>query len=142
MVDSIPPAQRSLVMSLVKGKNTRPEMIVRKLVFAAGFRYRLHSGKLPGKPDLVFPGRRKVIFVHGCFWHRHENCALARTPKSNHEFWRAKFANNQNRDVANMERLSDLGWSILVVWECELRDLEKVKWRINLFLNEKKIMPE
>nr|WP_040069359.1 very short patch repair endonuclease [Pseudomonas batumici] len=133
-MDSVTPAERSHVMSLVKGKNTRPEMVVRRLVYGAGFRYRLHGAKLPGKPDLVFAGKKKVIFVHGCFWHRHKNCALARIPKSNQEFWRAKLEGNQVRDESNLQKLSEAGWDALVIWECELRNLDALEQRIRLFL--------
>ncbi|RBH55809.1 MULTISPECIES: very short patch repair endonuclease [Pseudomonas] len=134
MVDSITPAERSHVMSLVKAKNTRPEMVVRRLVHGAGFRYRLHGAKLPGKPDLVFAGKRKVIFVHGCFWHRHKNCSLARVPKSNQEFWRAKLEGNKVRDEFNLQRLNEVGWEALIIWECELRNLDALEQRVRLFL--------
>lgn len=121
-------------MSLVRSKNTGPEMIVRRLVHGAGYRYRLHASKLPGKPDLVFAGRRKVIFVHGCFWHRHDNCGFARLPKSNLEFWGTKLEGNKARDLANYRRLHEIGWESMVVWECELRDLDEVLRRIAHFL--------
>lgn len=133
MVDSVTPSQRSVIMGRVRSKNTRPEMVVRRLVFKAGFRYRLHRKGLPGKPDIVFPGRRKVIFVHGCFWHRHDSCVLARLPKSRVEFWEKKLASNQERDERNIQALEQLGWSVLVVWECELKDPELLD-RIKVFL--------
>lgn len=136
MVDTISASERSHVMSLVKCKNTRPEMVVRRLVHGAGFRYRLHDTKLPGKPDLVFPRRRKVIFVHGCFWHRHEGCALARIPKSNQEFWQAKLEGNKARDEAHLRRLHESGWATLVVWECELKDLHTLRMRLLSFLSD------
>ncbi|ATB68105.1 very short patch repair endonuclease [Pseudomonas mosselii] len=123
-------------MSLVKGKNTAPEMLVRRLVHGAGFRYRLHDTKLPGKPDMVFPRKHKVIFINGCFWHRHEGCALTRTPKSNQEFWFAKFESNKTRDKVNLQKLYDEGWSVLVIWECELRDLAVVAHRLRSFLSD------
>src|SRR4051812_3249076 len=110
MVDSIDPATRSAVMARVRSKNTRPELIVRKLLFAAGYRYRLHVRTLPGSPDLVFPGRKKVIFVHGCFWHRHENCNLARMPKSRVEFWSVKLNGNRQRDQRVFSELIQIGW--------------------------------
>ncbi|WP_181299123.1 very short patch repair endonuclease [Pseudomonas sp. Q2-TVG4-2] len=134
MVDTISADERSRIMSLVKGKNTRPEMLVRRLVHGAGFRYRLHDAKLPGKPDLVFSRKRKVIFVHGCFWHRHGGCALARTPKSNKEFWLAKLDGNKARDEVNLRKLHDAGWETLVVWECELRKLDALERRLRAFL--------
>ncbi|MBJ9920124.1 DNA mismatch endonuclease Vsr [Burkholderia cenocepacia] len=134
MVDSVSKEKRSHVMSLVKGKNTRPEITVRRIVYNEGFRYRLHGVKLPGKPDLVFAGKWKVIFVHGCFWHRHENCPLACIPKSNHEFWRMKLEKNKARDIENMEKLVNAGWHALVVWECELKDIARVREKIICFL--------
>lgn len=127
-------------MSMVRGKNSKPERWVRSLVFAAGYRYRLHDTKLPGKPDMVFPGRRKVIFVHGCFWHRHVGCELARMPKSRVDFWTNKLEGNRARDIRNYAALLALGWSILVVWECELRDHELVARRIDAFLSDQNDM--
>ncbi|MDP5904267.1 very short patch repair endonuclease [Pseudomonas aeruginosa] len=143
MVDTISADERSHIMSLVKGKNTRPEMLVRRLVHGAGFRYRLHDAKLPGKPDLVFSRKHKVIFVHGCFWHRHEGCALARIPKSNQEFWLAKLEGNKARDEVNLRQLHEAGWDTLVVWECELRNLDTVEQRLRTFLaSTTTILPE
>lgn len=136
MADTISADERSHIMSLVKGKNTRPEMLVRRLVHGAGFRYRLHDSKLPGKPDLVFSRKRKVIFVHGCFWHRHEGCALARIPKSNQQFWLAKLEGNKARDETNLRKLHDAGWETLVVWECELRNLDTLAPRLRSFLSD------
>ncbi|MBC3334686.1 MULTISPECIES: very short patch repair endonuclease [Pseudomonas] len=136
MVDTISASERSHVMSLVKGKNTHPEMVVRRLLHAAGFRYRLHDAKLPGKPDLVFSRKRKVIFVHGCFWHRHQGCALARIPKSNQEFWQTKLESNKARDEVNLRRLQDAGWDSLVVWECGLKDLNKLEQLLLSFLGD------
>lgn len=121
-------------MALIRGKDTGPELMVRKLVFAAGYRYRLHGAKLPGRPDLVFSGRRKVIFVHGCFWHRHEGCRLARLPKSRLEFWADKLEGNRLRDVKNLKALGDMGWAALVVWECELSDEKALLAKIRAFL--------
>ena len=135
MVDSLDQAARSAVMARVRGKNTRPEMIVRKLVFAAGYRYRLHVRKLPGSPDLVFPSRKKVIFVHGCFWHRHEGCALARIPKSRVAFWVDKLNGNRARDARNLDALTQAGWQTLVVWECQLGDLMALEEEISRFLS-------
>lgn len=134
MADTISTEKRSYVMSLVKGKNTRPEMLVRRMVHAAGFRYRLHDAKLPGKPDLVFSRKRKVIFVHGCFWHRHEGCALNRIPKSNQDFWLPKLEGNKTRDEINIRKLHAAGWETLVVWECELRQLNTLERRLRMFL--------
>lgn len=133
-MDTLSASKRSRIMSLVKGKNTRPEMIVRRLVHGAGFRYRLHDAKLPGKPDLVFSRKRKVIFVHGCFWHRHEGCALARIPKSNQEFWLTKLGGNKARDKSNLLKLQEAGWDTLVVWECEMKDMESLEQRLREFI--------
>lgn len=134
VADNISKTARSKQMSLVKSKNTKPEMFVRKLVHSMGYRYRLHDKKLPGRPDLVFSSRKKVIFVHGCFWHRHENCKLARLPKSRLEFWKPKLEANKERDQIVQESLRELGWQILVIWECQLRDIEILREKIIAFL--------
>lgn len=136
MTDTISREQRSKVMALVRSKDTKPEMAVRKLVHRLGFRYRLHGQKLPGRPDLVFKKRKKVIFVHGCFWHRHENCKHARLPKSNTEFWIEKLNQNKLRDDKNLGTLTQLGWKSLIIWECETRDIVELEKRIIVFLNE------
>lgn len=138
MVDlPISPA-RSRQMSLVKSTNTGPELVVRRLVHAMGYRYRLHVKTLPGKPDLVFPGRRKVVLVHGCFWHRHRkpSCRLARLPKSRLDFWEPKLEGNRQRDIANKRLLRRTGWSVLEVWECELKNLETLEARLRYFLED------
>jgi DNA mismatch endonuclease (patch repair protein) len=122
-------------MRRVRRKDTKPEMVVRQLVYSAGGRYRLHRKDLPGSPDLVFPGRRKVIFVHGCFWHRHEGCRFASSPKTRREFWEAKFSRNRERDHKALERLDELGWDSLVIWECETRVSEQLSEIIRNFLN-------
>lgn len=109
-------------------------MVVRRLIHAMGYRYRLHAKDLPGKPDLVFRTRRKVIFVHGCFWHRHSACALARLPKSRKEFWLPKLEKNRQRDIKNKQALLNLGWSVLIIWECELGDA-MLETRIRGFLD-------
>jgi len=136
MTDTVDIKTRSRIMSRVRSKNTQPEMAVRRLVFSAGFRYRLHGKALPGKPDLVFAGRRKVIFVHGCFWHRHSGCSLARLPKSRQEFWEPKLEANRERDELNLLALSRSGWGVLVVWECELKDQNALRSKIIQFLAE------
>jgi DNA mismatch endonuclease (patch repair protein) len=133
-MDNISPEARGRQMARVKAKDTRPEMAVRRLVFGMGYRYRLHDARLPGTPDLVFAGRGKVLFVHGCFWHRHENCELARLPKSRLDFWLPKLEGNQTRDRVNQRLLRKSGWRILVVWECELRDMPKLTRKIRRFL--------
>ena len=123
-------------MSRVRATGTRPEMAVRRLVHGLGYRYRLHSKQLPGRPDLVFAGRRMVVFVHGCFWHRHPGCRLARTPKSRVDFWRAKLDGNRERDLLTQRQLGELGWRSLVVWECELNDLDSVAEDVTRFLED------
>lgn len=134
MTDTLTKEQRSERMGRVRGRDTRPEWIVRRLVHGLGYRYRLHARDLPGRPDLVFRGRRKVIFVHGCFWHRHD-CHLARLPKSNLDFWIPKLTANRARDIANLAALEAAGWRALVVWECELRDTNTLATRIADFLD-------
>lgn len=135
MVDTLSAESRSRRMALIRGKNTGPELQVRRLLFAAGYRYRLHGAALPGRPDLVFAGRRKVIFVHGCFWHRHAGCRLARLPKSRVEFWSEKLETNRLRDARNLHALQEMGWLALVVWECELADEAALMGRIHQFLS-------
>jgi DNA mismatch endonuclease (patch repair protein) len=125
-------------MARVRAKNSRPELAVRKIVFALGYRYRLHARALPGCPDLVFRPRRKVIFVHGCFWHRHSNCALARMPKSRVDFWTTKLEGNRNRDERNKRSLAREGWKVLTIWECQLRDTTRLAARIRRFLDEER----
>lgn len=135
MVDSLTPEDRSKRMALIRGKDTKPEMIVRRLVYSLHYRYRLHDRRLPGRPDLVFRGRRKVIFIHGCFWHRHgEGCALTRMPKSRLEFWREKLDANERRDRAKQAVLLALGWNVLILWECELKDVDDLTRRVRDFL--------
>jgi DNA mismatch endonuclease (patch repair protein) len=112
---------RSRNMSNIPSKNTKPEETVRKYLFAQGFRYRKNVSKLPGKPDIVLPKYKAVVFVNGCFWHGHEGCKYFVPPKTNTEFWYAKFQYNQERDARNYQKLRDLGWRILIVWECEIR---------------------
>ena len=114
--------QRSRNMSAIKSKNTKPEIVVRKILHSMGYRFRLHGKDLPGSPDIILPKYKTVIFVHGCFWHRHENCKYASTPKTRQEFWEAKFRENINRDKLNQENLSSKGWKIIIVWECEIKD--------------------
>lgn len=121
MVDVVDKATRSRMMSGIKGKNTKPELIVRRYLHGRGLRYRLHASKLPGKPDIVLPKHRVVVFVHGCFWHQHSGCRYATMPGSRAEFWQNKLAQNVARDQYQINALTDLGWRVLVVWECELR---------------------
>lgn len=125
-------------MGRVRAVNTKPELIVRRLVYGMGYRYRLHDRRLPGSPDLVFGGRRKVIQVHGCFWHQHPDpaCTGARMPKSRLEFWKPKLQGNRARDERNVEALDRLGWRQMIVWECECGQLEQLKNRIRAFLKD------
>jgi DNA mismatch endonuclease (patch repair protein) len=109
-------------MSLIRGKDTRPEMDVRKFLHGHGFRYVLHRKDLPGKPDIVLPKWKTVIFVNGCYWHRHENCKLATVPKTNTAFWEKKFSENVKRDSLNYQLLTENGWNVIIVWECEIRN--------------------
>lgn len=132
--DPLSPKERSERMSRVRSKDTDVEMIVRRLVHKLGFRYRLHSRKLPGNPDLVFASRKKVIFVHGCFWHLHQDCHQYRLPKSRRAFWLPKLEETRRRDLANQTKLREAGWEVLVVWECELRDADLLSKQIIHFL--------
>lgn len=129
-MDIVDKGRRSAMMAGIRGKDTKPEMQVRRAAHALGYRFRLHRRDLPGSPDLVFPACRKVIFVHGCFWHRHEDCRHAAIPKSNSEFWQEKFEKNRARDVRAMTDLVAAGWDALVVWECETLDAKVLKDRI------------
>lgn len=139
VTDTLTRKARSERMSRVRGKHTKPELYVRKLVRRLGYTYGLHNAKLPGKPDLVFARKKKVIFVHGCFWHRHPSprCALARLPKSKLDFWRPKLTENRDRDKKNQRRLRNLGWRYLVIWECQLRDETKLAGGIKRFLGRR-----
>ncbi len=126
MPDVLSPTQRSYCMSRIRGKNTRPERLIRRGLFALGFRYRLHRRSLPGCPDLVFPRHQAVIFVHGCLWHKHE-CDLFKWPKTNAGFWRRKIGRNSKNDKKNIAELNLAGWRVLTVWECALRGRERRK---------------
>jgi DNA mismatch endonuclease (patch repair protein) len=127
MADVVDKATRSRMMSGIRGKNTKPELLVRKALHAKGFRYKLHANDLPGKPDLVFPKYRTVVFVHGCFWHRHEHCKFATTPKTNSNFWIEKLSANSRRDQRNKLQLQTLGWRVLTIWECEIDEAHLTK---------------
>lgn len=130
-VNAPPSKERSALMARVKGKNTLPEMIVRRLLHSAGWRFRLHRKELPGRPDIVLPRLKIAIFVNGCFWHRHPNCRLASTPKTRMDFWQSKFTANVERDERSYAALAALGWRVLIVWECETRDPERLaEWLI------------
>jgi DNA mismatch endonuclease (patch repair protein) len=136
VVDTLTPAERSQRMSLIRGKNTKPEMFVRQLIHGMGYRYRLHGADLPGKPDLVFRRWKGAIFVHGCFWHQHPDlsCKIARLPKSRAEFWEPKLARNRERDSAQVEALEKMGWKVLTIWECQLKEVLELKENIRRFL--------
>lgn len=121
MADVVDANTRSRMMASIRGKNTTPEVRLRKALHRAGFRFRLHGAKLPGKPDIVLAKHRAAIFVHGCFWHRHAGCRNSSVPKSNADFWEAKFARNVERDAANIEALVSSGWRVCIVWECAIR---------------------
>lgn len=126
--------QRSRIMRAVKGADTAPEMMVRRVAHELGYRFRLHRADLPGKPDLVFPRLRKVVFVHGCFWHGHDCARGARPPKANAEYWRLKISRNSLRDAGHMAALRDKGWRAAVIWECELKEPWRVRRRLARFL--------
>lgn len=136
MTDTLSPQARAERMSRVRGRDTKPEMQVRRMLHAMGYRYRLHAKELPGRPDIVFRNRRKTIFVHGCFWHRHPDsaCRLARLPKSRLDFWLPKLEGNRVRDIANVEKLLGQGWQVLIVWECELDNKEQLGNKLRRFI--------
>jgi DNA mismatch endonuclease (patch repair protein) len=138
-MDRLSRTQRSELMRRVPSKNTKPELMVRRLLRSLGYRFRLHVHDLPGRPDFVFPTLKKVIFVHGCFWHRHTGCKKASTPKSNVYFWRRKFRRNKARDQAGLHELQRKKWAALVVWECQIRPIEELGERILRFLGPKKM---
>ncbi|MDQ3812453.1 MAG: very short patch repair endonuclease [Armatimonadota bacterium] len=125
-------------MRRIHSTGTKPEMLVRKLIHSLGYRYRLHSKQLPGKPDLVFSKRRKAIFVHGCFWHQHPGCKTCHIPKSRQEYWAPKLSRNVNRDRENQRKLREMGWNILVIWECQLKNRQNLIGQIKAFLEDTK----
>jgi len=133
MRDRLSKERRSWNMSRIRGKDTTPEMVVRSLLHRMGYRFRLHGKGLPGRPDVVLPKHQTIIFVHGCFWHRHKNCKDAKMPKSRTEWWRDKLEGNASRDRRNQSALRRAGWRVLTVWECETGKLEKLKARLKKF---------
>ncbi|MCH9019676.1 MAG: DNA mismatch endonuclease Vsr [Proteobacteria bacterium] len=135
-MDILTKIQRSERMRRVRQKGTAPEIEVRRLLFRMGYRYRVNVRKLPGSPDIVFPGRRKAIFVHGCFWHSHDDpiCPLATKPKSNRPFWEKKLRDNRDRDVKKLSELGQLGWQSFVIWQCQLKNVSKLKQLLKIFL--------
>lgn len=133
-MDIVTREHRSSIMAQIRGRDTKPELAVRRAAHALGYRFRLHRRELPGSPDMVFPARRKVVFVHGCYWHRHPGCRLAYTPKSNVTFWTAKFDRNVSRDEEAQARLIELGWDALTIWECQTTDDSRLKRLLREFL--------
>ena len=129
-MDIVDRETRSRMMSRIRDRDTKPELAVRRLAHSMGYRFRLHRRNLAGSPDLVFPGRRKVIFVHGCYWHRHPGCRFAYSPKTNVDFWNEKFSSNVARDTSVISQLESEGWEPLVIWECESIDAEKLAVRL------------
>jgi DNA mismatch endonuclease (patch repair protein) len=138
MIDRVSEERRSYIMSRVGSKDTAPEMTVRRLLHRLGYRYRLHAAGLPGRPDLCFPARHKVIFVHGCFWHGHD-CRYGHLPKSRVEYWQEKIETNRRRDLDRIRKLADDGWSSLVVWQCETRDTKHLTAKLVGFLGPRRV---
>ena len=137
MTDMVSPARRSEIMSRIRGKGTKPELLVRSTAHRIGLRFRLHAKKLPGSPDLVFPARKTVLFVHGCFWHRHQGCPYCYVPKSNMEFWCEKFRENVERDKRVRTELEEIGWRVAVIWECETTDSDELRKKLEGLLGHK-----
>lgn len=136
MVDTVSPETRSRIMATVKSKNMRPEMEIRRLLHSLGYRYRLHRSDLPGRPDLVFPARRKVVFVNGCFWHNHAGCSRVRIPDTNRDYWLSKLEGNGARDKRNIALLKTDGWDVTTVWECGLEDVATTTNQLVTFLEK------
>jgi DNA mismatch endonuclease, patch repair protein len=136
MTDHVSSSKRSEIMSAVRSKETKPELAVRRLLHALGYRFRLHDARLPGKPDIVLKSRKKVVFVHGCFWHRHPKCKYAGIPKTRTEYWKEKFKRNVRRDRLAESELLDMGWKSLTVWQCELKNPESLSRKMVEFLEE------
>lgn len=134
-MDTITREKRSWNMSRIRGKDTKPEIAVRSLLHHMGYRFRLKNPRIPGKPDIILPRYKAVVFVHGCFWHRHEGCRYAYTPKSRTDFWKKKFNSNIQRDRVVANQLKEQGWRQLVIWECELKDIDTLKKKIDLFFH-------
>jgi DNA mismatch endonuclease (patch repair protein) len=141
MADHLTAQERSAFMARIRGRDTKPELVVRRLLHALGYRFRLHHKALPGKPDVAFTKRRKAIFVHGCFWHGHDGCAFSHVPKTRPDYWSAKFQVNRARDARNLADLKSCGWDAVVVWECELRDETELTARLSTFLGPRKCEP-
>lgn len=135
MTDKLTPDRRSANMARIRSKNTSPEMTIRRIVYEMGFRYRLHVAHLPGKPDLVFTRLKKIIDVRGCFWHQHGPCSDSRFPQSRQDYWRPKLQRNRRRDKKNLGLLEALGWKVLVLWECEVADVTRLRRSLSKFLH-------
>lgn len=135
MADRFTPEERSRIMAKVKGRNTKPEILVRRLLHRLGYRFRLHRKDIPGKPDIVLPRHRKIILVHGCFWHGHD-CKRGTRPEANADFWNAKIKKNMERDARNTEELRRLGWDVLILWSCEIKDSDKLAERLQCFIEQ------
>lgn len=137
MADIFKKEKRSQIMSHISGKNTKPEIIIRKIVHSLGYRFRLHKKELPGKPDIVFHKLKKVIFINGCFWHGHKNCLRSKLPATNKKFWKIKIEGNKRNDKSNKIKLKRLGWDYLVIWQCEIKkkNAEKLETKISKFLS-------
>ncbi len=133
VVDNLSKEKRSKIMRSIRPKDTKPELLVRKILTAMGYRYRLHRKDIPGRPDIVFVGRKKAIFVNGCFWHAHDNCRIAHIPQS--KFWREKLAANKTRDKKALENLKSIGWKSLTLWECKLQDERRIRSALEKFLD-------
>lgn len=140
MTDTWTKEFRSEIMSRIHSKNTKPEMLVRRLIHGMGYRYRLHVKELPGTPDIVMISKRKIVEVRGCFWHGHAGCTDARIPKTRSEFWVKKINSTKKRDASNSKKLEMDGWEILEIWECELRNVSKLKSRISTFINKENLL--
>lgn len=136
MSDNLTKEQRRRNMANIRSRHTKPEMIVRSVIHRMGYRFGLHDKRLPGRPDIVLARHRKVVLVHGCFWHRHQGCKRCTTPGTNQDYWIPKLTGNANRDKTHEERLLELGWEVLVVWECQTKDEQELTKRVELFLDE------
>lgn len=136
-MDIFSKTERSRIMSRISGKDTQPELVVRSTLHKMGHRFRLHRDDLPGKPDITLPKHKKIIFVHGCFWHGHEGCLRSKRPSSNIKFWNEKLDKNLKRDQNNLRKIEELGWDALVVWACEVKNLKLLKKKLTSFLDNK-----
>ena len=135
-------SKRSFNMSRIRGKDTKPELVVRKILFKNGYRYRLYSNRVVGKPDIIFEKRKKIIFVHGCFWHRHENCKYSTLPKTNKSFWNRKFDDNVRRDKYVRKQLLEMGYELMVIWECQTKNISDLETELLDFVGQVKLMDQ